>query len=62
MRPTNSRPSYCRVLATVLGLLGRRQPLAFAAFVCSGILLMGANVLVFHLLEGVMSQLGAGIR
>ena len=61
MKPT-SRPSYRRVLATVLGLLSRRQPLALAAFVCSGILLMSANVLVFHLLEGVMSQLGAGDR
>lgn len=56
------RPSYRRVLATVLGLLGRRQPLALAAFVCSGILLMGANVLVFFLLERVLSQLGAGDR
>ena len=62
MRPTSSRPSYRRVLATVLGLLSRRQPLALAAFVCSGLLLMGANVLVFHLLEGFMSQLGAGDR
>ena len=59
---TSGRPSYRRVLATVLGLLGRRQPLALAAFVCSGLLLMGANVLVFHLLERVMSQLGATDR
>ena len=63
MQPTSrSRPSYRRVLARVLGLLGRRQPQALAAFVCSGLLLMGANVLVFHLLERVMSQLGAGDR
>ena len=56
-----SRPSYLRVLATVIAMVSRRAPLPLIAFVLVGLLLMGSNVLVFHLLERVMSQLtGSG--
>ena len=55
------RPSYLRVLATVMGLLSRRAPLALIAFSFVGLVLMGSNVLVFHLLERLMSQVaGSG--
>ena len=57
-----SRPSYVRVLATVMGLLSRRAPLALIAFGCVGLVLMGSNVLVFHLLERFMSQLADSER
>ena len=46
------RPSYLRVLGTVIGLLSRRAPLPLIAQVAAGLVLMGANVLVFFLLEG----------
>ena len=56
MRPDN-RLSYFRVLGRVMALVGRRSPFPLFAFVVVGLALMGANVLVFHLLEGVLSQL-----
>ena len=56
MRPDN-RLSYFRVLGRVMALVGRRSPFPLCAFVVVGLALMGANVLVFHLLEGVLSQL-----
>ena len=55
------RPSYLRVLGTVIGLLSRRAPLPLIAQVTVGLVLMGANVLVFFLLERLMSQVaGSG--
>ena len=55
------RPSYRRVLATVMGLLSRRAPLPLIAQVVVGLVLMSANVLVFFLLERLMSQIaGSG--
>ena len=55
------RPSYLRVLGTVMGLLSRRAPLPLIAQVTVGLVLMGANVLVFFLLERLMSQVaGSG--
>ena len=55
------RPSYLRVLGTVIGLLSRRAPLPLIAQVAVGLVLMGANVLVFFLLERLMSQVaGSG--
>ena len=54
------RPSYLRVLGTVIGLLSRRAPLPLLAQVVVGLVLMGANVLVFFLLERLMSQVAGG--
>ena len=51
------RPSYFRLLAKVIDLVGRGAPLPLLAMVVVSLALMGANVLVFHLLEGVLSQL-----
>ena len=56
MKPDN-RLSYFRVLGRVMALVGRRSPFPLFAFVVVGLALMGANILVFHLLEGVLSQL-----
>jgi len=56
MRPDN-RLSYFRVLSRMMALVVRRAPFPLLAFVVVGLALMGANVLVFHLLEGVLSQL-----
>ncbi|MDE0219296.1 MAG: hypothetical protein OXJ90_08500 [Spirochaetaceae bacterium] len=41
----------------MMALVVRRAPFPLLAFVVVGLALMGANVLVFHLLEGVLSQL-----
>ena len=60
MKPAD-RPSYLRVLATVIGMLSRRAPLPLIAEVVVGLVLMSANVLVFFLLERLMSQVaGSG--
>ena len=60
MKPAD-RPSYLRVLATVIGMLSRRAPLPLIAEVIVGPVLMSANVLVFFLLERLMSQVaGSG--
>ena len=59
MKPAE-RPSYVRVLATVIGMLGRRAPLPLVAEVVVGVVLMAANVLVFFLLERVMAQVAGG--
>ncbi len=56
MRP-NGRPPYVRLLAKVISLVGRRAPFPLLAMVVVDLTLMGANILVFHLLEGVLSQL-----
>ena len=56
------RPSYPRVLATVMGLLSRRAPLPLITEVIVGLVLMGANVLVFFLLERVMAQVAGNGR
>ena len=56
MRP-DSRPSYFRLLARVVALVGRRAPFLLLAMAVVELALMGVNVLVFHLLEGVLSQL-----
>ena len=61
MRPAD-RPSYLRVLATVIGMLSRRAPLPLLAEVVVGVVLMAANVLVFFLLERVMAQVAGGGR
>ena len=53
----DSRHSYFRLLAKVIGLVGRRAPFPLLAMVVVNLALMGANVLVFHLLEGVLSKL-----
>ena len=54
----NSRPSYMRTLAGITGIVGRRLPLVFLSLVVVDLVLMGTNVLGFHLLEGVISRLG----
>ena len=54
------RPSYLRVLGAVIGLLSRRAPLPLIAQVTVGLVLMGASVLVFFLLERLMSQVAGG--
>ena len=59
MKPAD-RPSYARVLATVIGMLSRRAPLPLLAEVVVGVVLMAANVLVFFLLERVMAQVAGG--
>ena len=56
MRP-DGRPPYVRLLAKVVALVGRRAPFPLLAMVVVALALMSANVLVFHLLEGVLSQL-----
>ena len=56
MRP-DSRPSYFRLLARVVALVGRRAPFLLLAMAVVELALMGTNVLVFHLLEAVLSQL-----
>ena len=61
MKPAD-RPSYARVLATVIGMLSRRAPLPLLAEVVVGVVLMAANVLVFFLLERVMAQVAGGGR
>ena len=53
----DSRHPYFRLLAKVIGLVGRRAPFPLLAMVVVNLALMGANVLVFHLLEGVLSKL-----
>ena len=53
----DSRPSYVRVLARVIAIVGRRAPVTFGVLVAVDLVLMGANVLGFHLLEGVISRL-----
>ena len=61
MKPAD-RPSYLRVLATVIGMLSRRAPLPLLAEVVVGVVLMAANVLVFFRLERVMAQVAGGGR
>ena len=56
MRP-DSRTPFVRILAKVIALVGRRAPFPLLAMVVVNLALMGANVWVFHLLEGVLSQL-----
>ena len=51
------RPAYVRLLAKVIGLVGRGAPLPLLAMVVVSLGVMGTNVLVFHLLEAVLSQL-----
>ena len=56
VRP-GGRPPYVRLLAKVIALAARRAPFPLLAMVVVDLALMGANVLVFHLLEGALSQL-----
>ena len=51
------RPAYVRLLAKVIGLVGCGAPLPLLAMVVVSLGIMGTNVLVFHLLEAVLSQL-----
>ena len=51
------RPPYIRLLAKVIALAARRAPFPLLAMAVVDLALMGTNVLVFHLLEGVLSQL-----
>ena len=54
------RPSYVRLLGSgklMAGMVGRGAPLPLLAMVVVSLAVMGANVLVFHLLEAVLSQL-----
>ena len=53
----NSRPSYLRILARITGIVGRRVPVVFLSLVIVDLVLMGTNVLGFHLLERVISRL-----
>ena len=53
----NSRPSYLRTLASITGIVGRRLPFVFLSLVVVDLVLMGTNVLGFHLLERVISRL-----
>ena len=53
----DSRLPYVRLLAKVMGLVRRGASLPLLAMVVVYVALMGTNVLVFHLLEGVLSQL-----
>ena len=53
----DKRPSYFQLLARMIGLVGSRAPFPLLAMVVVSLAVMGANVLVFHLLEGVLSQL-----
>ena len=53
-----SRPFYMRTLATITGIVGRRLPFVFLLVVVVDLVLMGTNVLGFHLLERVISRLG----
>lgn len=52
-----SKPSYARVLAAVIGILSRRAPFHLCVEILVSLTLTGCAVLVFHLLERVMSQL-----
>ena len=56
MKP-GSKPSYARVLAAVIGILSRRAPFHLCVEILVSLTLTGCAVLVFHLLERVMSQL-----
>ena len=56
MKP-GSKPSYARVLAAVIGILSRRAPFHLVVEIVVSLTLMGCTVLVFYLLERVMSQL-----
>ena len=58
----DSRHSYVRLLGKLIGLVGRGAPLPLLAMVAVSLAVMGANVLVFHLLEAVLSQLAAPER
>ena len=51
------RPAYVRLLAKVIGLVGCGAPFPLLAMVVVSLGIMGTNVLVFHLLEAVLSQL-----
>ena len=53
----NSRPSYLSILASTMGIVGRRVPVVFLSLVVVYLVLMGTNVLGFHLLERVISRL-----
>ena len=53
----DSRVPYVRLLAKVMGLVRRGALLPLLAMVVVYVALMGTNVLVFHLLESVLSQL-----
>ena len=58
----DSRHSYVRLLGKLIGLVGRGAPLPLLAMVAVSLAVMGANVLVFHLLEAVLSQLAGPER
>ena len=51
------RHSYVRLLGKLIVLVGRGAPLPLLAMVVVSLAVMGTNVLVFHLLETVLSQL-----
>ncbi len=51
------RHSYVRLLGKLIGLVGRGAPLPLLAMMVVSLAVMGTNVLVFHLLEAVLSQL-----
>ena len=52
-----SKPSYARVLAAVIGIFSRRAPFHLCVEILVSLTLLGCSVLVFHLLERVLSQL-----
>ena len=53
----DSRRSYFRLLARVTSLVGRRAPLPLLAIAVVDLGFVGTEVLVFHLLESVLSAL-----
>ena len=53
----DSRVSYVRLLARVTWLVGRRAPLPLLAMAVVDLGFVGTEVLVFHLLESVLSAL-----
>ncbi|MDE0219283.1 MAG: hypothetical protein OXJ90_08435, partial [Spirochaetaceae bacterium] len=53
----SSRPSFTGTLARVTGLVAHRAPFAMAAFILVGTGRAGADLLVLHRLEIIMSQL-----
>ena len=54
-KANNNRTSYLRALGTVTNLLCRRASMVTGILMLVGLILMASNVVVFYLLEGVMS-------